>query len=678
MCPDGEVHQHEHDVSPFECDPRTGKFDRNLAVTMFHRSSADAKVGPERIRPLPVLQRTMHHLLHYVIEQRTNTSPRTQELNMYLYVRDRFRAVRADITCQHLVSVEVVEIIETIALFFIWAATKFTDRPPSEFDPTQNFEQVTDALSTIEDMLDALADRDCPLECEFRALGLLPYWTESGFNAHLMALSDRVIHSTPVSEIVKVHELMLLDRPIAFLRAVESLPIQFSAFALSIPSMRLFWIRSFGAIRKPFASYGFPRDFIPSLFDLSEAQWTKCREAFGLVDHPNGICFGKEQFDHTAFPRHIIPRSIRQRFDAYSCSDFLALEPFGEPVAPRPKAVAVPRPLFIPVAPSPPSRRPSPIAAEIEENVELIFPPSPIRPVSPEPEAPVTPPPNTGPIIFRPSDFLAMVPISLPAFSFSSVAILATDSSPTAVFVAQKLQMTPGAFFIGACNNCSFFLTLTSDIRANTTAVLSCNDSEDSADFPVFRLDTAADPDLAFRTSLRRSIVTGVTAFSPVDLAQLVVLTVSELFSILVSERWWLATANAVFRAVNRVISLIVDFINSTALERFLVPMEHRLISRSAIGHFTDSVQGLSLAMLDDASSRRPPSGSAWPICVRDGLSLSIGSFLLPLSTQFDPVEAAAGIVAPMQSALPDELIEADQALSVEVVLGRFTDAILA
>ena len=89
MCPKGELLRHESELDPFEVDPVTGMFRSDLAVKKFERSAAGKDYKPNEIRPLPVLQRTMEHIINYVIAERTGTSSSTSEINMYHYVTRR-------------------------------------------------------------------------------------------------------------------------------------------------------------------------------------------------------------------------------------------------------------------------------------------------------------------------------------------------------------------------------------------------------------------------------------------------------------------------------------------------------------------------------------------------------------------------------------------------------------
>jgi hypothetical protein len=78
-----------------------------------------------------------------------------------------------------------------------------------------------------------------------------------------------------------------------------------------------------------------------------------------------------------------------------------------------------------------------------------------------------------------PSDFLAMVPTTVPRLSFSSVAVLAGDPSATAIFAGRIPTLSPGTLFIVACHRSTSLLTLTAGIRASTAAVICCDETGD-------------------------------------------------------------------------------------------------------------------------------------------------------------------------------------------------------
>ena len=108
MCPASELDQHNN--RNFEINPVTKEFDPSFAIKTFHRSDAGKKILASDIRPLPVLQKTMNHIINVVIGQLVGLTPGATEWNMAKFVRDIFRSIRQDITIQNLKGIEVIDI----------------------------------------------------------------------------------------------------------------------------------------------------------------------------------------------------------------------------------------------------------------------------------------------------------------------------------------------------------------------------------------------------------------------------------------------------------------------------------------------------------------------------------------------------------------------------------------
>ena len=341
MCPKGELLRHESELDPFEVDPVTGIFRSDLAVKKFERSAAGKDYKPNEIRPLPVLQKSMDHLINYVIAERTGTSSDTSEINMYHYVRERVRTIKTDITVQNLVSRGVVEILEQAVMFYVWSAARFDGE--KDFDEKQNMEQLTDNLTTVLQQFDELPPEERTLECEFRALNLLVFIGDAQFYARLMQYSPDVVESGPVQKVLKLRErLMVRDIP-GYLKVAAELPVQFAFFAVW-SLRRAPWENLFRAMKKGLKR-SFPRALLTDVLQVPEDAIPRFYGVFGIREQGDSVSFvSNSQRVDWEIPEHVIPERIRDMVTMNPCQRFMDLGTIGtiEGTRPMPVTVQVP------------------------------------------------------------------------------------------------------------------------------------------------------------------------------------------------------------------------------------------------------------------------------------------------------------------------------------------------
>lgn len=139
----------------------------NLAVKKYTRT---ASREPPLIRPLPVLQMTMDHLLTLI-----NQGYSEELLKIHSFLWDRMRAVRMDLRMQHIFNREAITMHEQMIRFHILAMHELCEFAKGEgfnegFDAHLNIEQMNKASVDLFEMYDDHRKRGIPVptEAEFR------------------------------------------------------------------------------------------------------------------------------------------------------------------------------------------------------------------------------------------------------------------------------------------------------------------------------------------------------------------------------------------------------------------------------------------------------------------------------------------------------------------------------
>ncbi|CAG0907038.1 unnamed protein product [Cyprideis torosa] len=177
MCPEKERYgrQEQRNLSLFEMSSNSSAYevDHMRAVKAYARSSADQEEPlPFELRPGKVLRMTMDHLI-------MNVAGECNEANVsdwYLFMWDRTRSIRKDITQQQLSDLTAISLVEQCARFHIHCSAALCEEDVSVFDPKINDENLTKCLKTLEYMYDDLAKDSkghAPHEAEFRAYDAL-------------------------------------------------------------------------------------------------------------------------------------------------------------------------------------------------------------------------------------------------------------------------------------------------------------------------------------------------------------------------------------------------------------------------------------------------------------------------------------------------------------------------
>ena len=191
---DREIHR---ELSEFEILPGTEHniapeyplSSPDLCIAKFKRSAAGGPKPPRsKIRPPEILQQVMHHLLDNVVDSNANTD--LSFLSIYKFMRDRFRAVRQDLTYQRTLFFEdiSIEIHEQQFRFFLWAGLELCDvDDAAEFDPKQHNEAMSQCLTSL---LHCYQDKGrkgqiCLHEAEFQGYQILMNITDAEALTHV-------------------------------------------------------------------------------------------------------------------------------------------------------------------------------------------------------------------------------------------------------------------------------------------------------------------------------------------------------------------------------------------------------------------------------------------------------------------------------------------------------------
>ena len=220
MCPQSEIDER---VAHNELDdwerPEAPDVDlrgaaRSLAVKRYKRSDAGSVQNvPELVRPPAVLRATLDHLESHVVRRQSIYSaapggvPDEAELATYMFLWDRFRAVRKDFILQNytkggLVDATVVDVFERMARYFIAMERRMAPHPQWRSGPAHgkhNAESLSETLTALRAFYDMARARGIGSvsehEAEFTAYWMLFFDHEHG--AEVSRLLDRLALALP-------------------------------------------------------------------------------------------------------------------------------------------------------------------------------------------------------------------------------------------------------------------------------------------------------------------------------------------------------------------------------------------------------------------------------------------------------------------------------------------------
>ncbi|XP_068428671.1 germinal-center associated nuclear protein isoform X2 [Clinocottus analis] len=221
MCPEKERYMREtrKQLSVFEVIPDTEMVDHSAAIKEYSRSSADQEEPlPHELRPLPVLGMTMDYLVTQIMDQGHDNYR-----DWYDLVWNRTRAIRKDITQQHLCCPHTVSLIEKCTRFHVHCAHHLCEERLSAFDAKINNENMTKCLQSLKEMYQDLAMRHiyCPMEAEFRQYNVLLKLNDGDILREVEQFRDEVRNSPEVKLAVQAFTAVNSNNFVRFFKLVK-------------------------------------------------------------------------------------------------------------------------------------------------------------------------------------------------------------------------------------------------------------------------------------------------------------------------------------------------------------------------------------------------------------------------------------------------------------------------
>lgn len=224
MCPEKERYSRTDKkcLSSFEMLPGSdGVMDHTRMVKEYSRSSADQEEPlAHELRPPHVLRHTMDYLLVHLMD-----SPQPVG-EWYDFIWNRTRAIRKDITQQHLCDQACVALVEQCARFHIHCAAALCEQDMSTFDPKINNENLVKCLQTLKHFYYDLSLRGsrCPNEPEFRAYDVLLHLNEGDTIRQVQKLPAQVRWSAEVKRAVAAFAALNSNNYVRFFRVAAQAP----------------------------------------------------------------------------------------------------------------------------------------------------------------------------------------------------------------------------------------------------------------------------------------------------------------------------------------------------------------------------------------------------------------------------------------------------------------------
>ncbi|XP_031730842.1 germinal-center associated nuclear protein isoform X2 [Anarrhichthys ocellatus] len=235
MCPEKERYMREtrKQLSVFEVIPNSEMasreglagpdgpplVDHSAAIKEYSRSSADQEEPlPHELRPLPVLSMTMDYLVTQIMDQGHDNYR-----DWYDLVWNRTRAIRKDITQQHLCCPHTVSLIEKCTRFHVHCGHHLCEEHMSAFDAKINNENMTKCLQSLKEMYQDLAMRQvyCPMEAEFRQYNVLLKLNDGDILREVQQFRDEVRNSPEVKLAVQAFAAVNSNNFVRFFKLVK-------------------------------------------------------------------------------------------------------------------------------------------------------------------------------------------------------------------------------------------------------------------------------------------------------------------------------------------------------------------------------------------------------------------------------------------------------------------------
>ena len=225
MCPEMErfFREETNQLSPLEMT-QDGKPDPHAMVKEYRRAGADqSEPLPHEMRPPAVLQRTMDYLVCNIVDKIVSDASIAGD--WYDFLWSRTRAIRKDITQQHLCDRDSVDLLEKCARFHVLCAGTMIEEDLMIFDPKINDENLRKCIQSLKDFYHDLHLRGgqvCPNESEFRAYDILLNLSDSDILREVAHLRKDIRDSPPVLFAITCHFALTSNNFIKFFQLVSS------------------------------------------------------------------------------------------------------------------------------------------------------------------------------------------------------------------------------------------------------------------------------------------------------------------------------------------------------------------------------------------------------------------------------------------------------------------------
>ena len=241
MCPLAELERrfrtNDFDELELPNSDYPGMSVEDLTVKRFARTITEEDRQPDRLRTSGALKRTMNHLLSLMDSKRTTF----EKVHRFLW--DRYRAIRTDLSIQHMKDTFAIQCFEEMIRFHIIAEHELCEETatvnnPHGFNSHLNVEQMYKCLTSLFSLYDDLAEEgtSCPNEPEFRGYYILLTIDTHGKyrrdkSAHSFALSKtrpEILHSDFVRFAVQLNGLYHEGNFVKFFSVVRKCPFVIS------------------------------------------------------------------------------------------------------------------------------------------------------------------------------------------------------------------------------------------------------------------------------------------------------------------------------------------------------------------------------------------------------------------------------------------------------------------
>ncbi|EAX96771.1 SAC3/GANP family protein [Trichomonas vaginalis G3] len=632
MCPASELNERRNEW--FEINPVTLKYSPEFAIKKFHRSDAGKSFDQSDIRPLPVLKKTLDHIIDVVIGKLTGLKEGATEWNMAIFVRDRFRAIRQDITFQNLKGIEIIDILEKIAIFFIFCAVKFQEEP--EFDPFQNFEQISQTLISLDEQYDLYfkqTGKHPQNEAEFRAAHILLYITTNLFTTKLTVLSNYVLESAAMKFVLDLRSAYNMQNIHKYVAKALSAPLHIMCAAIA--SAKDLWTESLYSFRASFKYLPMRPEFFTTQMFMTPSQFEKWAPYMNFETIDAGIRFKKDSLPNIIKDvKAIIPKKINLVVQGINFVDIFTISSSGNPppIYMKPDTFANAAETQVPSSPevqeseekssqeSTEETNESQETSSNEEETEAqepesekTLPEEPKIPIQPaplkvEPEKPViaTPriitPPEISSVPLNPFantvlefkrtkiipaalSIESIIPKDIPENCFATVGVSAGDNSPSSLFAIERFRTDGTIIFCDHINigKSTIYLLIVrqdfifTDFELGSHLICESNAVIDNENTPIIRFNCNETPSpyFTFDSCLRKAISLAIKEIVPLDLS-----------SVLINEGF--KYRDFQYDAFKRVFA---DALLSNSFRKYLVPYDHKLISRNDLWNFTNALK---------------------------------------------------------------------------------------